>query len=179
MCMSLPPPCPLSCAAVLLIFRKIMESVPRKCKDWPSLRNSQDHWGLISTFPCRDFREMSKGSYSVAQFCDNSSLIQSFPAEENPPSQPKQAAVEKGKRHHRDVSQCQECDEMLHRLHCRSSWSFPWAKRWRAQPVLPCSALRQAGKERQHFFTCKIFIFARYYHNIFFLSLFFIQSQFP
>lgn len=71
-------------------FRKITGSAHLK----PSLgKSSSRSWGLTPMFPCYDFREMSKISFSEAQSCNHGSLIQSSPTEGNPPRHPKRAAA--------------------------------------------------------------------------------------
>lgn len=97
-------------------------------------------------FPYCGFRDMIKTSFSAAQACSYCSLIQTSYRRKPPHSPMKTAAWERP-----DASPWQECDKPLHRLCWRPSWSFPWAKHWRARAVLLCNALRQAGKERHAF----------------------------
>ena len=117
-----------------------------------------------------------QGIFSVAQSCNHSSLIQSSPTEENPPHHPKQATAWERQEAPQGCIPAAECEEPLRSLRCRPSRSFPWAKHRRAPPVLPCSALRQAGKGRRLFLLKRCLLLPAIIITSFFFP-FFSSSQ--
>lgn len=173
------PPSPYSSGQLSYLHLGKSESAPLKYKERQSLGKSFCRsWGLTSVFPYCDLREMSKTSFSAAQTCSCCSLIQSSYMRKPSPPRCKQLP-EKGKRHRRDASPWLECDKPLHRLSCRSSWNFAWVKHWRAQAVLPCRALRQAGKRDMLFYLKEAYFCQVVSLHLFFFPFIFIQSEFP
>lgn len=170
LCLSFPPS-PYNSGQLSYLHLGKSGSAPLKWKERQSLGKSFSRsWGLTSMFPYCDFRETSKTSFSAADLqslLPNTELLQKkahLPTMQT-------AAWER-----QEAPQgCVPAAGMWQATSQAALQTFRWAKHWRARAVLPCRALRQAGKERRAFLLVRCILLPGTVFTPFFFPFIFIH----